>query len=139
MLRKSGFLITPEYGLAGIIAMTEQFGFRIVHLCPDSTELAADILVAFAVLIFTGVLSVEHLGHIQTIQPHLVGVNGLVPEIALMGTGLTEQLAIEGINGLAVLFLAALGVDIKKNTALADVVQIIVLFLEAADAAVSKT
>ena len=82
------------------------------------------------------VLAVEHLCHVQAVQPHLIGVDGLVPEVALVGSGLAQDLTIEGFDGLAVLFLTAHCVHIKQDAAFADIVQIVVFFLKAPQGAV---
>ena len=79
---------------------------------------------------------VEGLGHIQAVQPDLVGVNLLVPEVALHGAGLAEKLAPQHVGGLAVLLLVGLIIEGEEHAALVDVVQIILALVVGEDGAI---
>ena len=133
---QASLLVCPEGGFRGIVAMAVQARHRIKHAVAHSQELAADVLIAGAVLQVGGAAGVEHLRHVEAVQPDLVGVDLLVPEVALVGAGLTLQLTAQGIDGAAVLLLAGEAVHIKENSAFADVVQVVVGLLVTAKAAI---
>ena len=88
-------------------------------------------------LVVTGlVLHIEGLGHVGAVQPDLPRINVLVPEVALLGAGLGEQLAADGVDGLAVLLVAEDVVEDEQVFALIHVVEVILLRVVGLDGAV---
>ena len=65
-----------------------------------------NIIVMLLVIEFGLILHVKGLSHIHAVQPYLIGVDLLVPEVALLGTGLRLHLTIDQVDRLAVFFLA---------------------------------
>ena len=105
------------------------------HLGLYVFNLAHDVGIGFAPKVLF-VQGIEGLGHVDAVQPHLVGVDGLVPEIPLMGAGLPAQLCPEEIRRPAVFFIPGALIQGKKHPALVDVVQVIGFRLEGADGTV---
>ena len=128
--------LTPKRLAAGVPAVAVEAGGGVVHPGPDGAELVQDVRVVGAVLKLGGVLGIEDLGHVEPVQPDLVGVDGLVPEVPLGGAGLALDLAVEQFDGLAVLLLPRGGVDVEQGAALAQVVQVVVLLVKAPHGAI---
>ena len=70
-----------------------------------------------------GVRGAEGLGHVGAVEPHLVGVDLLVPVAAAGGAGLQGELVVEELGGLGVLFLLGDAVDEQDGAAHLDVVE----------------
>ena len=103
----------------------------------DGFDLAQDIgiIPAAKSLLVQGI---EHLSHVDAVQPDLVGVDGLVPEIPLHGSGLTRQVALQVLRRQAVFFLPGGPVQGQQHPALVDVVQVVFLRLVGTDGAVGQ-
>ena len=82
------------------------------------------------------ICNVEGLGHVGAVQPHLPRIDVLVPEVALFGAGLGGQLAADGLDGLAVLFIPKDIVQGEQVFALIHVIQIVLLGVVGLDGAV---
>ena len=65
-----------------------------------------NVIVVLLVIEFGLILHVERLSHVHAVQPYLIGVDLLVPEVALLGTRLRLHLTIDQVDRLAVFFLA---------------------------------
>ena len=77
---------------------------------------------------------VERQAHEDAVEPHLVGVDGLVPEDTVgFSARLVFQLFHHGLHGEQVLLLGSLLVHAGHEMPRADVVEIIVRQLVAAD------
>ena len=135
VLRTARHRICPESSAAGIIAVVVQSLCRIVHMRAHIFDLRKGVG-KIALAEFALEQSIERLGHIQTVQPDLVGIDRLMPEVALKRTGLLPELLTQRIGGLFVLFLTGFPVEREKNAALVDVVKIEFVRLIAEDRAV---
>ena len=62
---------------------------RFPHQPPDVSELSNNIGTVFAVVVFHRILHIERKGHIESIQPDLIGINLFVPEVAGGGARLS--------------------------------------------------
>ena len=85
--------------------MVVQAGGFVPHVLLDVHELLVAVDAALHLVVAGLILHVEGLGHIGAVQPHLPGIDVLVPEVALLGAGLGEQLAADGVDGLTVLLV----------------------------------
>lgn len=56
----------------------------------------------FSFVIGKLILHVERLGHVEAIQPDLLGIDLLMPEVAGGGAGLFLELAVHSMDGLLV-------------------------------------
>ena len=97
--------------MGGIPGVAQKPGFGVEGFVVDKAELMGDVtevLCAGSAVrdIAHGVFGIERLGHVKAVQPHLIGVYGLVPETSFRGAGLALKLAVEGIHCHAVLFLS---------------------------------
>ena len=115
--------------------MEVQALFRAVHPGPDGLNLPENVGVVAAAEGFF-VQRVEGLRHIQTVQPDLVGVDLLVPEVPLIGPGLIPEHLPQPVRRQAELLLPGALVEPEEDAALVDVVQVALLRPEGADAAV---
>ena len=92
---------------------------RTVPLCPA--------------LIAAGVLRVERLGHVETIQPHLVRVYGLMPETSFAGARVPGKLLAKGVHRHAVLLLPGPVQELEQRLSRAYVVGGIIAQLVGSD------
>ena len=116
--------------------MVVQAGLFVPHVLFDIHELLVAVDAALHLVEAGLVLHVERLCHIGAVQPHLPRVDVLVPEVALLGAGLGEQLAADGVDGLAVLLVPVDVVQDEQVLALIHVVQIVLLGVVGLDGAV---
>lgn len=64
-----------------------------------------NVIIVLLVIEFGLILHVERLSHVHAVQPYLVGIDLLVPEVAFLGAGLGLHLAVDQVDGLAVFSL----------------------------------
>ena len=98
---------------------------QITHEPVYIQELAVTVVAVFSVIVCEFILHIERLGHVQTVKPHLIGVDLFVPEIAGGSPGLAFQLAVYGIDGFAVLFFPGKLIEVEKSLSGIDIVQIV--------------
>ena len=128
--------VGPVHLAALVVAVVVQAGLLVPHVLLDVHELLVAVNAALHLVVAGLVLHIEGLGHVGAVQPDLPRINVLVPEVALPGAGLGEQLAADGVDGLAVLLVP---VDIIQNEqvlALIHVVQIVLLGVVGLDGAI---
>ena len=65
-----------------------------------------NVIVVLLVIEFGLIFHVKGLSHIHAVQPYLIGIDLLVPEVALLGTGLRLHLTVDQVDRLAIFFLA---------------------------------
>ena len=118
----------------GVCPMAVEPRSRIERVASDQHELADDVglqtveLLAFAQLAH-GILGIERLGHVESVEPHLVRIGQLVPKSPVVVAGMLLQLTEKRVENLGVTCLArTLGQD-EKGSAGADMVEIVLLFL----------
>ena len=99
-------------------------------------ELLKGVPAVGTIIIGYFVLHIEGLGHIQAIQPDLVWIDHLVPEVACCGSWLPFQLAVYRVDGFAVLLPSGKLIEIEKGFAGIYIVQIIFLWIIGSDGAV---
>ena len=97
-------------------------------------ELPGDIGYVLCAVFFRniahGVLCVEGLGHVEAVEPHLAGIDFLVPESTLGRARLLFQLLVQAVHGAAVFRFAGDVVEREQGVSGADVVKgIIALFV----------
>ena len=128
--------VGPVHLAALVVAVVVQAGFFVPHVLFDVHELLVAVDAALHLVKAGLVLHVEGLGHVGAVQPHLPRVDVLVPEIPLFGAGLGGQLAADGLDGLAVLFIPKDIVQGEQVFALIHVIQIVLLGVVGLDGAI---
>ncbi len=96
----------------------------VVHMLINAFELPY-YFAEIAVTHLGGVASVKHFRHINAVKPNLIGINFLVPEIAVLGARLSFDLGIQKLDCFEIFFLARFPVQVEKYSALVEVVQIV--------------
>ena len=109
---------------------------QVPHELVDIQELLIAVKAVFPLVVGKLILHIERLGHVQSIQPDLVGIDLFVPEIAGGGSGLFPELAVHGFNGLAVLFPASEFVEVKKSFSRVYIVKIVFFRVIGGDSAI---
>ena len=132
----AGHGVSPVHLAALVVAVVVQAGLFVPHVLFDVHELLVAVDAALHLVKAGLVLHVEGLRHIGAIQPHLPRIDVLVPEVALLGAGLGEQLAADGVNGPAVLLIPEDVVQGEQVLALVYVVQVILLGVIGLDGAI---
>ena len=79
---------------------------------------------------------VKGLCHINAVQPHLIGINGFVPEISFPGPGLCFDLLHKAVRRKTVLLCPRLLIKLKQHSSLIDIVKICFLGFQSQNAAV---
>ena len=121
----AGLGVRPVHLAALVVAVVVQAGLGVLHVLLDVHELLVAVNAAVHPVAACLILHVEGLGHVGAVQPDLVGIDLLVPEVALLGAGLGLQLAADRLNGVAVALVAGQVVQRKQVFALVDVVQVV--------------
>ena len=86
--------------------MIVQSGLGISHIFYNIGKLMKNVIIVLLVIEFGLILHVERLSHVHAVQPYLVGIDLLVPEVAFLGTWLRLHLTVDQVDRLAVFFLA---------------------------------
>ena len=104
--------------------MIVQSGLRITHMFHHIEKLAENIVVVLLLMKSRLILHIKRLTHIQSVQPDLIRVNILVPEISLAGARHLLDLAVYKINRFAVFFFSGQIVEFKQGFPRIDIVDI---------------
>ena len=105
--------------------MIVQSGLGISHIFYNIGKLMKNVIIVLLVIEFGLILHVEGLSHVHAVQPYLIGIDLLVPEVAFLGAGLGLHLAVDQVDGLAVFFLTIQGIQCEQSLARIDIVNII--------------
>ncbi len=116
--------------------MLQQAGVRIAHVLVHEEELVGDVVEVGGGLEGDGELGAEGFGHVGAVEPHLVGVDLLVPVAAAGGARLKGELIVEELGGAGVLGVLGDAVEEEDGAAHLDVVEGVGLGLVADDCAV---
>ena len=73
-----------------------------------------------------GILRIERLGHVESVQPHLLRIDLLVPETAFRGAGLALDLMVKRIHRHTVLLFPGQFIEAEKGPARTDMVRRII-------------
>ena len=130
--------VGPALLPAFVPAVVEQAGFGVAGVLLHPHELVGDVVEGLGLLEQAAVLGVKRLGHVQSVEPHLIGVALFVPKAALFRAGLLGKLLPEQVGGLAVLLAVGEGLlgEQQQGPARCDVVDVELVQLVRADAAV---
>ena len=104
----AGFRIGPELLTVQIAGVIIEPLVRIIKIFADVAELGGDVRSALQAAEAGVIGGAEGLGHVQPIQPDLLRINLLVPEVAAGAAGMGGQTVNQKINRLAVPFIAGL-------------------------------
>ena len=131
MLRQTCFFVGPEGVARLIVGMTVQSGLRIEGALIGDFQLIHSIVVdlygLFRLELRGGGQTTKGQTHEDTIEPNLIGVDGLVPEYLVdLGTGLVLQLFHHGLHGDEVLLLRIEIVHARHEMTGTDVVEVVV-------------
>src|ERR1035437_9799313 len=96
----------------------------------------SDVRECFRMMEGRGILGVERLRHVETIEPHLVGIALFVPESAGGGSRHMHQIVIEQGGSLGVAWIGSGGVQEQKLAAQQDVVLLEFFRLPGGDGAI---
>ena len=104
--------------------MIVQSGLRIAHMLHHIEKLAENIVIILLLMKSRLILHIKRLTHIQSVQPDLIRVNILVPEISLCRARHLLNLAVYKIDRLPVFFFSGQIVELKQGFSRIDIVNI---------------
>ena len=116
--------------------MIEEAGLWIARVLLHEDELMGDVAEVLRVMGDGGILGAKGLGHVEAIEPHLVGIALLVPEAAGGISRLLRELIVEKGGGGQIALVARDAVEEEKLAAEKDVVELMFLRLERGDGSV---
>ena len=135
VLRQSCCLVGPEHLARFVPCVAVEARLRVERTVVSLLYLVYGVVVNLARLLVAeqhlGGHRVERQAHEYAVEPHLVGVDGLVPVYAFVGAGLVFHLLHERLDGLQVLFLGIELIHACHEMARADVVEVVVFQLVA--------
>src|SRR5581483_8023148 len=102
--RQTGLRIRPSLLFRFIPTVIEQTGFRVARMRFPPDELPSDIVERTIFVKGRGVLGIKRLTHVQAVQPHLIGIDFLMPETALVCAGVSSQVLSQLIGSFFVFF-----------------------------------
>ena len=117
-------------------AVVEQAGLRIARVLLHEHELLRDVGEFFGMMGDGSVFGAEGLGHVEAVEPHLVGIALLVPVAAFGVARLLRELIVEEGGGGEVALVLRDAVEEEKLAAEEDVVELMLFGLERGDGAV---
>ena len=108
----------------------------IIEVFAHVAELIGDVLHMGHTVEAGLVFHIEGLGHVQAVQPDLVGIVFLVPEVAALAAGMGAQPSHVELDGLAVALVAGFVQPKEQRLAAVDAVDIVLVALIIGDGAV---
>src|SRR6266850_7363509 len=121
--RPTGDRIGPRLRPALVDRVIEEAGVLVARVVPGERALLHYIGVWRGPLERRGVFRDERAGHVHAIEPHLVGVDPLVPEAARRRARLRPQLSTQAIECRTVLRVAALAQQREEDLPRVDEVE----------------
>ena len=121
--------IGPTLTTAHVARMLIEIGRRVVGMMGSHQELIDDIGIIIHAAVAVGILGIEGGTHVDTVKPHLMGIDFLVPEASIVITGMIVELASHQVKRLAVLLLFGAIIDAEDKLTGVDAVQTEVLTL----------
>ena len=101
---EAGGLVGPGHLLGLVPAVAQQAGVFGSRMCGvHQQKLFGDVVEVGGGLEGDGVLGAEGFGHVGAVEPHLVGIDLLVPVAAAGSARLKGELVVEELRGLGVL------------------------------------
>jgi hypothetical protein len=117
----------------------EEAGLRVAEVLFGEQDLFGHVVEEGRLAEGGAVLGEKRGSHVDTIEPHLVRVDVLVPKAALFGAGMTAHLAAQKFESFLVTLLVRrvfrIGVEDEKDLARVDVVDVVRLGMIAGDVA----
>ena len=135
MLTKSCCGVGPEHFFCLVVGVAVETCGGVQCAMVGGDELVDSIIIDF----FNGITcdgsrqAAKREAHEDTVEPHLMGVDGFVPVGAVGCSWLLVELLHQRLHGLEVLLFRLLYVESGQEVACADVVQIVILQLIASD------
>ena len=128
MLRLSGFLISPESGVGFVPCVLPEAGLSVEGALVSLHNLVDNVLVGLLYLLrlqhHGSSFGVEGKSHEDAVEPHLISVDGFVPEHAFLGARLILQLLEERLEQFEILFHGIELVHGQQHLAWAHVVEV---------------
>ena len=94
---EAGGLVGPGHLLGLVPAVAEEAGLGVAHVLVHEQELFGDVVEVLRLLEGCSVCGAEGLGHVGAVEPHLVGVDLLVPVASAGGARLLRRAGRGGI------------------------------------------
>jgi hypothetical protein len=116
--------------------VAQEAGVRIAHVGVHQQKLFGDVVEVGGGLEGDGVFGAKGFGHVSAVEPHLVGIDLLVPVAAGGSARLKGELIVEKLRGERVLGLRCDAVEEEDGAAHLDVVEGVGLGLVAHNAAI---
>ena len=129
MGRLAGGPVAPEHFARIVVGVAVKPRGGVVGVRGHDDELVHDVVDSFLVPgpgeVPRGILGVERLGHVQSVEPHLVRVDLLVPEAPVGVAGLLLQLGVERVERHLIAHVARAVVQFEKGAPGTDVVEVV--------------
>ena len=81
------------------------------HLDVYKRQLVGHIIKGAVFMEEHGILCIERGTHVETVEPHLVGINFLVPEASFFGAGMRAELITQMISRFLVFFFSGYPIE----------------------------
>ena len=126
MFRLSGHRVRPTLSAAYIARMTIKTIFRIIRMTGTSDKLVDYICIVLRKIITECILCVERSSHVNSVQPHLVGINLFMPKTTVLITRLSFKLAIKQVERFLIFRILGLLIDTEKDFSGVDTVKTVI-------------
>ena len=128
--------VRPFLIFALVPSVIEQTGLWVSGVPLNSDDLMSHIVEPCRLVESRGELGIERGGHIDTVQPHLVGIDLLVPEAPFLSAWMGPQLLPQQRSSLFVALVTGGFVQEEQQLALVDLVKIVLFRTIGPDAAI---
>ena len=119
--RRVGPNLLPHF----VPTVTGETGFGVQGVAIRQNQLLCRVTLRRFIRAESGrILQIKGNGHVLAIQPHLAGINLLMPEPAVAGAGLGVQLGAQQRGGLFVFFLSGLLIQEHELPPVVQVIQV---------------
>ena len=140
MLRESGLIVAPEHLAALVPCVAVKARLGVVGAVVGAFHLIDGIVIdglgEFGSIDLRSGQDAERKTHENTVEPHLIGIDGLVPVDTLVSAGLVVELTHEGIHSLDVSLLGEILIHAVDKMSRAHIVEIVGIQLVMLDCSV---
>ena len=115
MFRLSCYGIGPTFFTTHITSMAIQPILRIISVTGYSNKLIHYICIILHLIVAKSIFCVKRRSHVDTIEPHLIGINLFMPETTILIAWMRVKLTTQQINCFLILLIFRLFINTEKE------------------------
>ena len=136
MLRLSGDRICPTFLATDVTGMTVKTVLGVISMAGYCNKLIDNILIILYTVVTKSIFGIERCSHINAIQPHLIGINFLMPETSILIAWMGIELATQQVYSFLIFLIFRLFINTKQEFTRVQTVNVIFMQFISLDASI---